>query len=143
MLGGNGAIESFSVLPRLLRDNVVFENWEGTHNVLLVQVQLLVGIGAPAFLQRLAQWTEQLDQCRRFKVHVIRHGESVAFRQFHIFGITAILPRPDERLAVAGRITSRLALLARKAWYQRNHRRALANQDRDSALAVRFGHPPF
>jgi acyl-CoA dehydrogenase len=39
LLGGNGAIETFSVLPRLLRDNVVYENWEGTHNVLLAQVQ--------------------------------------------------------------------------------------------------------
>lgn len=39
VLGGNGAIESFSILPRLLRDNVVYENWEGTHNVLLAQVQ--------------------------------------------------------------------------------------------------------
>ena len=38
ILGGNGAIESFSVLPRLLRDNVVCENWEGTHNTLRVQV---------------------------------------------------------------------------------------------------------
>ncbi len=38
VLGGNGAIESFSVLPRLLRDNVVCENWEGTHNVLRAQV---------------------------------------------------------------------------------------------------------
>ncbi|MEB3224011.1 MAG: acyl-CoA dehydrogenase family protein [Candidatus Sericytochromatia bacterium] len=36
-LGGNGAIESFSVLPRLLRDNVVYENWEGTHNTLVAQ----------------------------------------------------------------------------------------------------------
>lgn len=39
VLGGNGAIEDFSILPRLLRDNVVYENWEGTHNVLLAQVQ--------------------------------------------------------------------------------------------------------
>lgn len=39
ILGGNGAVEDFSVLPRLLRDNVVFENWEGSHNVLLAQVQ--------------------------------------------------------------------------------------------------------
>ena len=39
VLGGNGAIADFSVLPRLLRDNVVYENWEGTHNVLLAQVQ--------------------------------------------------------------------------------------------------------
>jgi acyl-CoA dehydrogenase len=38
VLGGNGAIESFSILPRLFRDNVVYENWEGTHNVLLLQV---------------------------------------------------------------------------------------------------------
>ena len=38
ILGGNGAIESFSVLPRLLRDNIVYENWEGTHNVLRAQI---------------------------------------------------------------------------------------------------------
>ena len=38
VLGGNGAIESFSVLPRLLRDAIVYENWEGTHNTLLMQM---------------------------------------------------------------------------------------------------------
>jgi acyl-CoA dehydrogenase len=38
VLGGNGTIETFSVLPRLLRDNVVFENWEGTNHTLRVQV---------------------------------------------------------------------------------------------------------
>lgn len=38
ILGGNGTIETFSVLPRLLRDNVVYENWEGTHNVLMAQL---------------------------------------------------------------------------------------------------------
>ena len=38
VLGGNGAIEDFSVLPRLLRDCVVYEQWEGTHNVLTAQV---------------------------------------------------------------------------------------------------------
>lgn len=48
LLGGNGAIETFSVLPRLLRDNVVYENWEGTHNVLMAQVQ---------------------RDCRRYQVH--------------------------------------------------------------------------
>jgi len=37
VLGGNGAIETFSVLPRLLRDSVIFEAWEGAHNTLLVQ----------------------------------------------------------------------------------------------------------
>jgi hypothetical protein len=38
ILGGNGAIESFSVLPRLLRDSIVTENWEGTHNTLQMQI---------------------------------------------------------------------------------------------------------
>lgn len=38
ILGGNGAIETFSVLPRLLRDAIVYENWEGTHNTLYMQI---------------------------------------------------------------------------------------------------------
>jgi alkylation response protein AidB-like acyl-CoA dehydrogenase len=57
-LGGNGAIESFSVLPRLLRDNVVYENWEGTHNTLVAQT--VRDMQRPAlrdtFFAGLAQW---------------------------------------------------------------------------------------
>jgi alkylation response protein AidB-like acyl-CoA dehydrogenase len=37
-LGGNGTIEDFSPLPRLWRDAIVLESWEGTHNVLCAQV---------------------------------------------------------------------------------------------------------
>jgi hypothetical protein len=37
IMGGNGAIEDFSVVPRLYRDAVVFESWEGSHNVLCLQ----------------------------------------------------------------------------------------------------------
>ena len=37
-LAGNGAIESFSTIPRLLRDCIVCENWEGTHNILRMQI---------------------------------------------------------------------------------------------------------
>ncbi|MDX1615863.1 MAG: acyl-CoA dehydrogenase family protein [Candidatus Promineifilaceae bacterium] len=68
LLGGNGAIETFSVLPRLLRDNVVYENWEGTHNVLLAQVQRDIrryAIHGPFFkaLERLYEATSD-DQLR-------------------------------------------------------------------------------
>jgi acyl-CoA dehydrogenase len=38
ILGGNGTIEEFSVLPRLYRDAIVIESWEGTHNTLCLQV---------------------------------------------------------------------------------------------------------
>jgi len=37
VLGGNGTIEDFSPLPRLYRDAMVTESWEGTHNVLTAQ----------------------------------------------------------------------------------------------------------
>ncbi len=36
-LGGNGTLEDFSVLPRLLRDCIIYETWEGPHNVLIAQ----------------------------------------------------------------------------------------------------------
>jgi alkylation response protein AidB-like acyl-CoA dehydrogenase len=38
VLGGNGTIEEFSILPRLYRDTIVLESWEGTHNTLCAQV---------------------------------------------------------------------------------------------------------
>ncbi len=38
VLGGNGTIEDFSVMPRLYRDAIVIESWEGTHNTLCAQV---------------------------------------------------------------------------------------------------------
>ena len=37
VLGGNGAMEDFSPLPRLYRDAMVTESWEGTHMVLAAQ----------------------------------------------------------------------------------------------------------
>ncbi len=37
LLGGNGMEEQFSILPRLLRDSIVYETWEGPHFVLLTQ----------------------------------------------------------------------------------------------------------
>jgi len=54
VLGGNGTIEDFSPLPRLYRDAIVIESWEGTHNTLCAQV--LRDFSARA-LQR--HWLEQ------------------------------------------------------------------------------------
>jgi alkylation response protein AidB-like acyl-CoA dehydrogenase len=38
LLGGNGTIETFSILPRLYRDSMIIETWEGTHNTLALQI---------------------------------------------------------------------------------------------------------
>jgi alkylation response protein AidB-like acyl-CoA dehydrogenase len=59
VLGGNGTIEDFSPLPRLYRDAVVYESWEGTHNVLCAQVHRDLGHGDT--LESFLSWlTEQL-----------------------------------------------------------------------------------
>lgn len=52
VLGGNGTIEDFSALPRLYRDAIVFESWEGTHNVLCAQAWRdcrKLGLAGPVF----------------------------------------------------------------------------------------------
>lgn len=52
VLGGNGAIEDFSALPRLLRDSIVVEAWEGGHGVLCAQLlrdSQRLGLHAPMF----------------------------------------------------------------------------------------------
>jgi hypothetical protein len=38
VLGGNGIVEDFSVLPRLLRDSIIIETWEGSHNTICLQI---------------------------------------------------------------------------------------------------------
>jgi Acyl-CoA dehydrogenase, C-terminal domain len=38
IFGGNGIIEDFTVLPRLLRDAMIIETWEGPHNTLCLQI---------------------------------------------------------------------------------------------------------
>jgi acyl-CoA dehydrogenase len=101
-LGGNGTIEDFSPLPRLWRDAIVFESWEGTHNVLCAQVlrdlerldavELVVersgaseqlaerlrrSVGDPAF--GALHFRRQLDQVvRAFQVKTLRSSERAA-----------------------------------------------------------------
>lgn len=57
LLGGNGIEERFSPLPRLHRDMVIMETWEGPHNVLLAQALRDLGRygeDARAFVERVA-----------------------------------------------------------------------------------------
>ena len=38
VLGANGIVEDFTILPRLLRDAMIIETWEGAHNTLCLQI---------------------------------------------------------------------------------------------------------
>jgi acyl-CoA dehydrogenase len=63
VLGGNGAMENFSVMPRLLRDAVIFEAWEGAHNTLLAQSMRDIAklrLDQP-FCDRLGTWFDSLS----------------------------------------------------------------------------------
>ena len=67
VLGGNGAIEEFSVLPRLLRDAVVAAQWEGPHSLLCAQLlkdsqRLRLHLPLFALLRRHLGPHERLEQ---------------------------------------------------------------------------------
>lgn len=56
LLGGNGMEERFSPLPRLWRDSIVMETWEGSHNVLLTQAlrdMIRHQVNPAAFVERV------------------------------------------------------------------------------------------
>lgn len=65
VLAGNGMIETFSPLPRLLRDCIVCENWEGTHNVLRMQVlkDILKYNIDKIYFSFLQQQLQKLSEC--------------------------------------------------------------------------------
>ncbi len=80
VLGGNGAIETFSPLPRLLRDSVVYEQWEGTHNVLTAQVARdMAKLGLlPLVVDRIEALLERTHEGNRVDValaHVRKDAE--------------------------------------------------------------------
>lgn len=102
VLGGNGAMETFSVMPRLLRDCVIFEAWEGAHNTLLAQVlrdlhrfrlhepfclrleQLFSSLQSEPLAEVREQGLEQTALLRAGLNELFNHDEltgSIAFRQ--------------------------------------------------------------
>lgn len=57
ILAGNGIEERFTPLPRLFRDSVIMETWEGPHNVLYVQAlrdMVRYQVDAAGFVERVA-----------------------------------------------------------------------------------------
>ncbi len=55
ILGANGIVEDFTVLPRLLRDAMIIETWEGAHNTLCLQI--VRDAGKSDLLER---WREEI-----------------------------------------------------------------------------------
>jgi alkylation response protein AidB-like acyl-CoA dehydrogenase len=114
VLGGNGAIETFSILPRLYRDMVVLESWEGTHNVLCLQVW--------RDIERYKLHTPFLNYLQGL-LNGVTHPELQAAAQI-VRETVSTLPRLIERLA------------ASDSAYQQAHCRRLADELAHNAQAV-------
>lgn len=98
VLGGNGTIEDFSVLPRLYRDSIVYESWEGTHNVLVAQVLRdlgrldLVGIIADRLDTLIAGATSPtaavvVQVAKEARAHAERSIDDPGFGTLHFRGV--------------------------------------------------------
>lgn len=124
VLGGNGAIEEFSVLPRLLRDSVVTEQWEGTHNVLCAQVlkdlhkyrlheALFARMSAMSAQGQRGGHPGAIELSARFEARLIadREATELLLRQPLIEASLGIRPLVD-RLAESWQIAALLALCA-------------------------------
>jgi len=114
VLGGNGTIETFSILPRLYRDMIVLESWEGTHNVLVLQV-----------LRDIAKYRlhEALARLVRAQLESVTHhqllGDAVV--------VSAALDNVLDRLA---------GLEQKNSLYQQAHARRLADLFTDVTQAA-------
>lgn len=82
VMGGNAAIEDFSVLPRLLRDAIVLEAWEGGHGVLCAQLlrDSRKGLWEPLFDHLERATGERLAARERWARVVRRPDAEVVFR---------------------------------------------------------------
>jgi hypothetical protein len=136
LLGGNGTIEDFSVLPRLYRDAIVVESWEGTHNTLCAQVLRDFserGLHRP-WLDRLTAEIEALDHVElKSHVEIARKEHEVVEKRI------ALLLDSDQLSAAAQirhvvdhmcRLTDWVALATQLRWEK------AAGMDTDTADAL-------
>jgi alkylation response protein AidB-like acyl-CoA dehydrogenase len=129
LLGGNGTIEDFSVLPRLYRDAVVFESWEGTHNVLCEQVRRdCVRLG---ILDGFVAWL--IGELERTQPGASKDGIGAAIKRAEA-GMHAAGSTP----AGASRFRRELELLVRATQAACLHAEACASDDPATHAAVRL-----
>ncbi len=107
VLGGNGTIEPFSVLPRLYRDMLVYETWEGTHNVIALHVAQSVARGNA--------WSVLDGHFRPLLLHtserLARQAESLKCRLDELGTWVDALAEPEFRACYALEFTHRLSRL--------------------------------
>jgi hypothetical protein len=132
ILGANGIIEDFTILPRLLRDSMIVETWEGTHNTLCLQIMRdaaksdLIGRWRIEIENILEQWSgDFLPQTRsNFEQTFRRTCDELA----------TIARNDGEQAAANARyLTDRLGILLELSWLARH---AFRSDNDDAGAAV-------
>ena len=132
VLGGNGIVEDFTVLPRLLRDAMIIETWEGPHNTLCLQI-CRDAARAPIVERWRAEVSRALERWPQDFLSLTRKAFERAFRQ-------AIEALSSERVADrkwvethARRLVDRMGDLLEIGWMIETSLR-LAQEDSTPAL---------
>lgn len=131
LLGANGTVEDFSVLPRLLRDALVIETWEGPHNTLALQLVRDVGRFNFAVhwqqevMEVLARWPEDFMRFTRARL-------GAAFRLLQTL-LQAKAGDPQWGQTHARRLVDGLAGVLGVAWMADM---ALRDAERDATAAL-------
>jgi acyl-CoA dehydrogenase len=132
VLGANGIVEDFTILPRLLRDAMIIETWEGTHNTLCLQI-----VRDAAKSDLIDRWRGQINSTL---THWPRYFLSQTRARFDQTFKQTLDELSDDRLedrqwtaTHARRLVDRLGALLELAWMADA---ALRNSEQDATAAL-------
>ena len=115
VLGGNGIVEDFTVLPRLLRDSLIIETWEGAPNTLRMQI-MRDGARSGVLDRWRSEMTRALELWPADFLAATRDRFERAFRQTTETLSEARLVDRRWAATYARRLVDRLAALLEIAW---------------------------
>ena len=132
VFGGNGICEDFTVLPRLLRDSMIIETWEGAHNTLCLQI--MRDAGRTALIDR---WRSEVsDVIERWPsdfLSITRNRFDRAFAQLDATLTRENLTHRSWAETNARRTVDRLGGLLELAWMAET---AIRHAETDSTTAL-------
>ncbi len=151
ILGGNGIVEDFTVLPRLFRDAMIIETWEGPPNTLCLQI---IRDAARSNLLPVFQ-SEIAGALERWEKDFLSHTRQIFEQQFNDLN-NALAENSTNKgwlEANARRIVDTMGSLIEIAWLTEF---AARRQEHDATAAIMaslsgkelfdndsFGHPAF
>lgn len=139
VLGANGIVEDFTVLPRLLRDAMIIETWEGTHNTLCLQI-----VRDAAKSDLLERWRDEISNAlgewpRSFLSQTRARFEQTLRQTVDEVSVDRLADR-EWAAAHARRLVDRLGSLLELAWMATTALRSVGEDSTPALLTVVSAH---